>query len=162
MTSGHTGPNEGINLSRVYDPTPQRYRVLVDRLWPRGVSKQDAALDEWLKDVAPTTGLRKWYGHQPDRFVEFQRRYIEELERSPARQAVGHILDIARTEKVILLTATQDVERSAARVLLEYLHGASVHHLAAVVDKLVDGWGRDSFPASDPPGGLPPTLAGGS
>ena len=161
MTSGHTGPHEGITLSRVYDPTDQRYRVLVDRLWPRGVSKRDAALDEWLGDVAPTAGLREWYGHQMSRFVEFQRRYTGELERSPARQAVGHILDLALTQRIVLLTATRDVEHSAARVLVDYLQNAFVGHRRAAMDGVVDGWGQDSFPASDPPGCLPPTLAGG-
>lgn len=162
MTSEHTERNEVITLSRVYDLTPQRYRVLVDRIWPRGVSKQDSALDEWLTDVAPTSGLRTWYGHQPDRFAEFQRLYTEELERPPARQAVTHILEIARTENVVLLTATHDVEHSSARVLLEYLESLSVRHPTDVVDNLVDDWGRDSFPASDPPGSLPPTVTGGS
>lgn len=160
MTSGHEV--ERLTLNRVYDPTGQRHRLLVDRLWPRGVSKRDAALDEWLKDVAPTTELREWYGHQPGRFDEFRRRYAQELGRSPAQRSVGHILELARTRNVALLTATRDVEHSAARVLLEHLHSATRRRLAAV-DDLVDDWGCDSFPASDPPGCLPPTLAvGGS
>lgn len=151
---------EVVELSRIYDNATQGYRVLVDRLWPRGVSKDAAALDEWLKDAAPTAKLREWYGHRPDRFVEFKRRYTDELSRPPARQAVEQILATARIKKVLLLTATRNVEHSAAQVLLEHLHSAVRDHIAPTVDDVVDGWGQDSFPASDPPGGLPPTLAG--
>ena len=64
-----------MTVRRVYDDEQMGYRVLVDRLWPRGISKADAALDGWLKDVAPTTELRCWYGHDPGRFEEFARRY---------------------------------------------------------------------------------------
>lgn len=148
-----------MTLGRVFDDVTGGYRVLVDRLWPRGVSKEGAALDEWLKDAAPTAELRKWYGHEPDNFVEFKRRYTEELSRPPARQAVDHIRAIARTGKVILLTATRDIEHSAAQVLLVHLNNPLLQR-AEEVDDLVDGWGRDSFPASDPPGRLPPTLDG--
>jgi uncharacterized protein YeaO (DUF488 family) len=92
-------------------------RVLVDRIWPRGVRKADARLTEWLKDVAPTTELRRWYGHEPERFEEFARRYRAELRRPPASDAFAHLADLARTGRLTLVTATRDVERSAARVL---------------------------------------------
>jgi len=109
-----------IQLRRVYeddDPSDDSYRVLVDRLWPRGVSKADAGLDEWLKDAAPSTGLRRWYGHDVRRFEEFARRYRLELRRPPGSVAVDRLVELARTERVTLLTATRDVEHSGARVL---------------------------------------------
>jgi uncharacterized protein YeaO (DUF488 family) len=109
-----------VLLRRVYDDVPEEeaeYRVLVDRIWPRGVRKADAALDEWLKDAAPTTELRRWYGHDPDRFEEFERRYRAELGRPPASLALAHLVDLSRAGKLTLLTATRDVEHSAARVL---------------------------------------------
>jgi uncharacterized protein YeaO (DUF488 family) len=105
-------------VARVYDARePGRYRVLVDRLWPRGVSKEDAALDEWLKDVAPSTDLRRWYGHEPAKFSEFARRYREELARPPAAQALARLRELAASSPVALVTATRDVEHSGAQVL---------------------------------------------
>lgn len=113
-----------IRLRRIYDPGEPNgaaYRVLVDRLWPRGVSKADAALDEWLRDAAPSTELRRWYGHDVSRFEEFARRYRAELRRPPASVAVSHLIELARHETIVLLTATRDVEHSGARVLQERL-----------------------------------------
>lgn len=161
MVSGHLKINECITLTRIYEPAAGGYRVLVDRLWPRGLSKRDASLDEWLKDVGPTTELRKWYGHVPENFSKFKGRYQNELNRPPARQAVDHILDMAYTERVVLLTATRDIEHSAAQVLLDHLQDQLARRWLNEVDEMVDGWGRDSFPASDSPGSLPPTLAAG-
>jgi len=99
-------------------------RVLVDRVWPRGVSKEDAHLDEWLREVAPSSELRRWYGHAPERFAEFHRRYLAEL-RDPQRQeSTQHLRSLARTQDLTLLTATRDVEHSQAAVLAEWLgHG---------------------------------------
>ena len=99
------------------------YRVLVDRLWPRGVSKEKAAIDEWAKDVAPSDGLRRWYGHEPDKFAEFARRYRAELTASPGKEAVAHLRAISKKNSVALLTATRDVEHSGAAVLLTALAG---------------------------------------
>ena len=90
-------------------------------LWPRGVTKADAALDEWLKDAAPSTELRRWYGHDVERFEEFARRYRAELRRPPASAAVDRLVELARTQTITLLTATRDVEHSGARVLHEVL-----------------------------------------
>jgi uncharacterized protein YeaO (DUF488 family) len=108
-----------IELQRVYDAVraDAGYRVLVDRLWPRGVSKVDLTLDEWLKDAAPSTDLRRWYGHDVERFEEFVRRYRAELRVAPASSAVDHLIELSRTTPVMLLTATRDVEHSGAEVL---------------------------------------------
>ena len=133
----HTGtpPAAGrpaIELLRVYDAirADAGYRVLVDRLWPRGVTKADVALDEWLKDAAPSTDLRRWYGHDVTRFDEFARRYRAELRRPPASDAVEHLIELSRTRSVTLLTATRDVEHSGARVLHQVCCTAP-HHRSA-------------------------------
>ena len=112
-----------IELQRIYDAlgNDRTYRVLVDRLWPRGVKKEEAALTEWAKDVAPSSELRRWYGHEPAKFGEFAKRYRAELRRAPAAAEVDHLLDVARRRRVVLLTATKDIERSGAQVLLHHL-----------------------------------------
>ncbi|MGH9229464.1 MAG: DUF488 domain-containing protein [Acidimicrobiales bacterium] len=116
-------PRRDVQLQRVYDDDrgDAGYRVLVDRLWPRGISKADLALDEWLKDAAPSTELRRWYAHDLHRFDEFARRYRAELGRPPASAAVDRLIELSRTETITLLTATRDVEHSGARVLQERL-----------------------------------------
>lgn len=123
MTPGQAGKRAAFELRRIYDVSGagSGRRVLVDRLWPRGMKKEEAPIDEWLKDVAPSTELRKWYGHDPDRFTEFKRRYRRELGSPPAADAVAHLLSIADKKPVVLLTATRDVDHSAAAVLLEHL-----------------------------------------
>ena len=112
-----------IEIHRVYNTLGHHggYRVLVDRLWPRGVKKVDAAVDEWAKDIAPSDELRRWYGHDQAKFPEFAKRYRAELRRSPAAGAVRRLLDVAHDRRVILLTATHDVEHSGATVLLDHL-----------------------------------------
>lgn len=113
-------------VCRVYDEDPPAgYRVLVDRLWPRGVSKQKAAIDEWAKDVAPSDALRRWYGHEPDKFPDFALRYRAELAAEPGNEAVSRLRAAARRSHVVLVTATSDVERSGAAVLLHLLLGSS-------------------------------------
>ena len=116
-----------VDIARVYDAgaLPSRHRVLVDRLWPRGVTKHDAPFDTWLKDVAPSTTLRTWYRHDPDRFAEFAQRYRCELVESPAREALTQLHELARTSHVVLVTATKDVDHSAAAVLRDVLASAS-------------------------------------
>jgi uncharacterized protein YeaO (DUF488 family) len=96
--------------------------VLVDRLWPRGVAKADAEFDEWVKDVAPSTELRRWYGHDVDRFDEFTRRYQGELTRPPASAALEQLVAAVKKGPLTLLTATRDVDHSAARVLQQVLN----------------------------------------
>jgi uncharacterized protein YeaO (DUF488 family) len=105
------------------EPSPQDgKRVLVDRLWPRGVSKEAAHLDTWLKDVAPSTDLRRWYHHDPERFAEFRRRYLAELDDPEHEQAVRELRDLAARGRVTLLTATKDADHSEAAVLAEWLN----------------------------------------
>jgi uncharacterized protein YeaO (DUF488 family) len=116
----------GVRVERIYDdPAGDTYRVLVDRLWPRGITKERAALDQWAKDVAPSADLRRWYGHEPAKFEEFARRYRVELSQPPAASTLGELRTLAHERVVTLLTATGDVERSAARVLLDLLQSAS-------------------------------------
>ncbi|HEV2370415.1 MAG TPA: DUF488 family protein [Acidimicrobiales bacterium] len=112
-----------VKVKRVYEE-PARSdgrRVLVDRIWPRGVAKERAGLDEWAKDAAPSTALRKWYGHDPDRFTEFRRRYRAELADDDHAEAVKHLRDLSARRRLTLLTATRDVEHSGATVLAEFL-----------------------------------------
>jgi uncharacterized protein YeaO (DUF488 family) len=112
-----------FHVRRIYDePDPgDGYRVLVDRLWPRGISKDRADIDEWAKDVAPSTELRRWYGHDPAKFPEFARRYRRELNALSAAEVVSRLRDKARKKPVALVTATRDVEHSGALVLMEAL-----------------------------------------
>ena len=112
-----------IRVRRVYDaPSPaDGARVLVDRVWPRGLRKDAAHLDEWAKDAAPSTELRKWYGHDPAKFGEFRRRYLDELSGAAQRKELGRIRALAATGPVTLLTATRDVEISQAAVLAQVL-----------------------------------------
>jgi uncharacterized protein YeaO (DUF488 family) len=110
-----------VNVRRIYDPAlpEDGTRVLVDRIWPRGVSKARAQLDEWCKDIAPSTELRKWYGHDPALFEEFARRYRGEL-REPVRgAALAHLHDLAKKRTLTLLTATKNAELSEAALLAD-------------------------------------------
>lgn len=108
-----------IRVRRAYDqPEPDDgARVLVDRIWPRGVSKQAAHLQEWAKDVAPSDELRRWYGHDPAKFEEFRRRYLAELDQPGQRAAVVQLRGLAADGPLTLITATKDVEISQAAVL---------------------------------------------
>jgi uncharacterized protein YeaO (DUF488 family) len=116
-------PRPAVRVKRVYDPRDPTdgVRILVDRLWPRGVRKQDLDHDAWMKDVAPSGELRTWYGHRPERFERFARRFRDELGTGAAADALGLLRETARSRAVTLLTATRDVERSAAAVLAEVL-----------------------------------------
>ncbi|MFC5720704.1 DUF488 domain-containing protein [Streptomyces gamaensis] len=118
MTHRSTHP---VTVRRIYDsPTPEDgRRVLVDRVWPRGLRKEDAHLDEWLRDVAPSTELRQWYGHDPSRRAEFRARYLTELRAPDRARALDHLRELAASGPLTLLTATRDVEYSQAAVLVE-------------------------------------------
>jgi len=100
--------------------------VLVDRVWPRGLAKADSPHDEWLKDVAPSTDLRKWYGHDPERFAEFARRYRAELDDDPGASALSTLRSWRDDGGIVLLTATRDVDHSHARVIADVLDGRAV------------------------------------
>lgn len=114
-----------VRVARVYDQpaTQDGTRVLVDRIWPRGLTKEAAHLDEWCKDVAPSTALRKWYDHDPERFAEFDRRYRAELQEPEHSGALQHLRDLARQRRLTLLTATKRADISEAVVLAELIRG---------------------------------------
>ena len=118
-----------VRVRRAYDPprADDGQRVLVDRLWPRGLSKQRAHLDEWCKDVAPSTELREWYGHDPDRFAEFARRYRTELGDPERAAALGRLRDSAAHGPLTLLTAAKRSDISEATVLADLLTRAPPH-----------------------------------
>ena len=110
-----------VRAKRIYDE-PVRgdgYRVLVDRLWPRGFRKDQAPIDRWAKELAPSTELRKWYGHDPEKFAEFKKRYRVELKE--AKPAIDELLKEAGRRPITLVTATKDIDHSAAAVLAEHL-----------------------------------------
>ena len=110
-----------VRLKRAYDPAAPSdgYRVLVDRLWPRGVSKERARLDAWEKELAPSTELREWFGHQPDRFFEFRRRYTSELRGQ--REQLTELRRRARAGAVTLVYSAHDTEHNDAVVLRDVL-----------------------------------------
>ena len=115
----------GVSVARVYDDTALgAHRILVDRLWPRGVSRTDAGIELWMRDVAPSTELRQWYGHTPARFAQFGRRYRKELSVGPAHEALTELDSMVRTSPIVLLTATRDIDRSGAAVLRDVLVGS--------------------------------------
>jgi uncharacterized protein YeaO (DUF488 family) len=118
--------NLDVRMRRVYDDLSpdDGTRVLVDRIWPRGLAKAAARIDEWAKVVAPSTELRRWYGHDPSRFEEFRRRYQAELAEPERQGAVRHLRELARSGPLTLLTATKDIEHSQAAVLVEHLRTA--------------------------------------
>jgi uncharacterized protein YeaO (DUF488 family) len=124
-------PEDRVRIKKIHDGAAagDGMRILVERLWPRGVSKAAAALDAWAKEISPSPDLRKWYGHDPEKWPEFQRRYRAELADNEA--ALTPLLDRARQGQVTLLFSTRDAERNSANVLR-----------ALLIDKLRRGGGR--------------------
>src|SRR3989440_12905117 len=112
-----------VELKRVYEEADANdgTRVLVDRLWPRGLSKERARVDAWLKEVAPSNDLRKWFGHDPEKFAEFQRRYEAELASESGQEALARLRDLARQGPVTLVFAAHDSEHNDAVVLRDVL-----------------------------------------
>ncbi|MFB2597386.1 DUF488 domain-containing protein [Herbiconiux sp. P17] len=116
-------PDAVVQVRRIYDAPAESdgTRVLVDRLWPRGVSKERAQLDHWSKEVAPSTELRQWYGHVPDRFDEFRTRYLAELQQPERAAELQQLRDFATAGPLTLLTATKDADISEAAVIAHLL-----------------------------------------
>ena len=115
------GGGRMIEIERIYDEKKGQsgYRVLVDRIWPRGLKKEDVKADLWLRDVAPSSELRKWFGHEQDKWPEFKKRYFRELQGK--KDDINILLEKERQGKVILLFGAKDVEHNNAVALKEYL-----------------------------------------
>lgn len=121
-----------VKLKRVYDP-PSRddgKRILVDRLWPRGIKKNEARIDEWLKEIAPSDGLRKWFSHEPSKWQEFKRRYMDELKKQHA--ILERLVSEAKKGTITLLYAAKDREHNNAVVLKEMLEKWNLRGMQSV------------------------------
>lgn len=116
-----------VRVGRVYDErtAADGTRVLVDRLWPRGLTKDRADVDEWCKEIAPSSALRRWYGHDPQRFAEFRHRYETELDDPGRAPALQRLRELAQSRTLTLLTATRHAETSEAAVLTDLLNAES-------------------------------------
>lgn len=112
-----------VTVKRAYEkPSPQDgYRVLVDGLWPRGLTKEKLKVADWLRDIAPSPELRAWYGHKPERWEEFRRRYRAELSRPPRKPILENLVERARRGNVTLVFAARDAERANAAVIAEMI-----------------------------------------
>ena len=113
--------NTSLRIKRVYEAPAKEdgTRVLVDRIWPRGLSKQEAAIDEWMKEIAPSSALRSWFGHDPQRWPEFREQYFKEL--GSSADAVSRLVALMSDRPVTLLFAARDTERNNAVALVEYI-----------------------------------------
>lgn len=114
-----------FKVKRVYDPPAKSdgVRVLVDRMWPRGLTKERAAVDEWLRDIAPSTDLRRWFGHDPQRWHDFRQRYFTEL--APQEERLDKLRKQGKRRAVTLLFAAKDGEHNNAVALRDYLRNLS-------------------------------------
>ena len=114
-----------IRTKRIYEPREPTdgYRLLVDRIWPRGVSKESAGLDAWMREIGPSTELRRWFGHEPSRWQEFKQRYAAELD--SRRDLVAEIRALARNGPVTLLYSARDADHNQAVALAAYLADSS-------------------------------------
>lgn len=106
-----------VEIKRIYDVTDdiKGYRVLVDRVWPRGISQASLKLDEWDKEIAPSTELRKWFGHDPERWESFRLKFMKELKEKP--ELLKHLRDIAKEKQLVLLYSAKDLEKNQAVVI---------------------------------------------
>ncbi len=112
-----------VKLKRAYEPasSDDGTRILIDRLWPRGVKKTDAAIDQWVKDIAPSTALRKWFGHDTDRWAEFRRRYAAEVHQHP--EQLSRLRGLARKGPITLVFSAHDEDHNDAVALRNFLLG---------------------------------------
>lgn len=126
-SSSESAEPMSVKVKRAYEPpTPEDgVRVLVDRYWPRGVRKEDAALDRWIKTLAPSRDLISWFGHRPDRWEEFNRRYREELDHAEAKVDLDWLREKSRSDVLTLVYSARDEEHNNARALADYLAGES-------------------------------------
>ena len=110
-----------IKIKRIYEKTESTdgYRVLVDRVWPRGMSKENAHIDEWLKEMGPSTELRKWFGHIPDKYSEFEQKYRKEL--ATAHETLQRLKAISKKQVLTLLYSAKDEQHNQAKVLSKVL-----------------------------------------
>ena len=110
-----------IQIKRAYDKTAKSdgFRVLVDRIWPRGVKKQDVKIDLWLKEISPSTALRKWFGHEPEKWNEFRKRYFQELDSHP--QEIQLLREKMRSGPVTLVFGAKEARFNNASAIQEYL-----------------------------------------
>lgn len=121
-------PAANVRVKRAYEPVDAAdgTRILVDRLWPRGVSKVDVALDQWMKEIAPSTELRKWFGHDPDRWKDFRRRYSAELHQNT--ELLSQLRSLARQGPVTLVYSAHDEVHNDAIVLRDVILGRQIRH----------------------------------
>jgi uncharacterized protein YeaO (DUF488 family) len=110
-----------LTIKRIYEPAAPKdgFRILIDRIWPRGLSKASASVDLWLKTLAPSTELRQWFGHDPEKWVQFRQRYFAELDGQA--EAVDQVLKMAKRRRVTLLYGAKDTLHNNAVALMEYL-----------------------------------------
>ena len=110
-----------IAIKRAYEPASAKdgYRVLVDGLWPRGMTKAQLKIDAWMKEIAPSAALRKWYGHEAEKWEAFRKRYRDELSKAPRKTLLAELVGRARKAQVTLVFAARDAERSNAAVIAE-------------------------------------------
>lgn len=115
-----------IGIKRIYEPASRGdgTRVLIDRLWPRGLTKAEAGIDEWLRDLAPSNELRRWYHARPEHWVDFRKKYLQELKQLPSQDALHRLYDLAgKKKRVTLLFASKNETHNNAVVLKELLEG---------------------------------------
>jgi len=123
--ANHTAKRSHIQVKHIDDPPSSEdgVRILVDRLWPRGLTKEKAAVDAWMKEIAPSPGLRTWFGHRPERFAEFNERYERELKEDPVRKELANrICQMAAEKNVTLLYAAKDPVHNHAIILQRWLN----------------------------------------